>query len=189
MSSSPRIVVPPAREARALASELIELRVKAEFFPDTVTRNLIQRIALHLRARLRRCLHGVKTRALEREPSRSRGSIVQRAEDFFREHLGEAVSISELAAATGVSDRTLRQAFHQVCLTSPKKYLRLWQLQQVRRSLRAGPNAHAAVTTAALQYGFTEFGRFAAEYRTLFGEVPSETLHRARRDWGAAPAV
>jgi AraC family ethanolamine operon transcriptional activator len=36
------------------------------------------------------------------------------------------------------------------------------------------------VTSVATQHGFYELGRFAGEYRALFGEAPSETLHKAR---------
>jgi len=184
-SLSARIIVPPPDDAQALTSELTTLRTTAEFFPDTVTLHVIHRIGLHLHERLRRCLLGGTIGSRDREAGQSLGDIVQRAEDFFRKHLGEAVSISELATVAGVSEPRLRKAFHQVCMTSPKKYLRLWRLQQVRRSLHAAPHIHGAVTIAATQYGFTELGRFAAEYRTLFGEVPSQTIHRARRD----PAV
>ena len=33
-----------------------------------------------------------------------------------------------------------------------------------------------SVSDAALQSGFTEFGRFAGHYHTMFGELPSKTF-------------
>ena len=37
----------------------------------------------------------------------------------------------------------------------------------------------ATVTTVAMRFGFVHLGRFAAEYRRMFGEIPSETRRAA----------
>jgi AraC-like DNA-binding protein len=42
----------------------------------------------------------------------------------------------------------------------------------------------ATVTEIATGLGFVELGRFSVEYRRMFGESPSETLHRSFRDPG-----
>jgi hypothetical protein len=47
-----------------------------------------------------------------------------------------------------------------------------------RRALRASSPGVTTVTEIATQYGFWQLGRFAGEYKTLFGEAPSVTLHR-----------
>jgi len=39
---------------------------------------------------------------------------------------------------------------------------------------------HASVTAIALLCGFSNLGHFASAYRTRFGELPSQTLHRSR---------
>jgi AraC-like DNA-binding protein len=67
-----------------------------------------------------------------------------------------------------------------VYTTSPKRYLKLWQLHQVRRALRAVSGGEESVTDVATLHGFYELGRFAGEYKALFGEAPSQTLHKAR---------
>jgi AraC-like DNA-binding protein len=42
--------------------------------------------------------------------------------------------------------------------------------------LMGGP---ATIKEIAIEHGFVELGRFAGEYRRLFGELPSQTLRRA----------
>jgi AraC family transcriptional regulator, ethanolamine operon transcriptional activator len=113
-------------------------------------------------------------------PSASRSSVVGRAEQFFRSHVGEAVSISQLSSVAGVSERSLRNAFYDVYTTSPKRYMKLWQLHQVRRALRHADAGAETVTDVATLHGFYELGRFAGEYKSLFGEAPSQTLNKAR---------
>jgi hypothetical protein len=40
----------------------------------------------------------------------------------------------------------------------------------------------STVTDIATEFGFWELGRFSVEYRALFGEAPSVTLHRPPED-------
>jgi AraC family ethanolamine operon transcriptional activator len=47
----------------------------------------------------------------------------------------------------------------------------------VRRELRAAEPGTARVTDVAMRWGFWQLGRFAVEYRALFGERPSQTLY------------
>jgi transcriptional regulator GlxA family with amidase domain len=49
-----------------------------------------------------------------------------------------------------------------------------------RAALRRSDSTTASVADVAREYGFSEFGRFAVVYRTMFGETPSTTLRRAR---------
>jgi AraC-like DNA-binding protein len=106
--------------------------------------------------------------------------VVRQAEEFFQTHMGEPVSIAQLSATANVSERSLRNAFYRIYTTSPKRYLRLWQLHQVRNALGSPERTDATVTDIATLYGFYELGRFAGAYKALFGEAPSETLHKSR---------
>lgn len=166
------------RDADALVRGLTEM-LPSDDSVDHIRRRLERRSTeerIDLESSLRRAVRGQR----QREASLGRRQIVARAEAFFRRHLGEPVSITRLSSVAGVSERSLRNAFYDVYSTGPKRYLRLWQLHQVRRALRSSTCAEQTVTDVATFHGFFELGRFAGEYKALFGESPSETLQRAR---------
>jgi AraC family ethanolamine operon transcriptional activator len=107
-----------------------------------------------------------------------RGQIIRRSMDFVDQHEGEYLSVEQLAAAAGVSDRTLRDAFQRYFRVAPVRYLNRRTLHQVRSALKAADPTVATVTGIATQFGVWELGRFARDYRVLFGELPSETLRQ-----------
>ena len=59
------------------------------------------------------------------------------------------------------------------------RYLKLRRLNQAHRELRAARGTAASITAIALGVGIYDLGRFAGEYRAVFGELPSETLGRS----------
>lgn len=121
-------------------------------------------------------------RALMQSPTRqgrpriTRHQIVSRLDQFLQEHLDEPIYMAQLCDVTGVSERSLRNACHSVCGTSPKRYLTRRRMEAVRQALTAAPSGEATVTRIATEYGFFELGRFAGMYSSIFGERPSETL-------------
>jgi AraC-like DNA-binding protein len=108
----------------------------------------------------------------------SRPQIVERVDAFLHEHIDEPISLARLCELTGVSERSLRNACHAICGTSPKRYLTRRRMEAVRRALVAADPSACTVTRIATDYGFFELGRFAAVYTRLFGERPSDTLRQ-----------
>jgi AraC-like DNA-binding protein len=96
------------------------------------------------------------------------------------ENPDQPVYIPELCGAIGVSDRTLRVCCQEQLGMSPKRYLLLRRMNLARQALRDGSPCTTTVTEIAAQYAFWQFGRFAGEYKSLFGETPSATLRRPR---------
>ena len=131
-------------------------------------------------SQLAACLRGSMGAPIDVAAVGSKSGIVRLAEEFFRKHVSEGVSVAQLSTIAGVSERSLRNAFYDVYTTSPKRYMKLWQLHQVRRTLRSAGVRRATVTDVATCHGFYELGRFAGAYKSLFGEAPSETLNKAR---------
>jgi AraC family ethanolamine operon transcriptional activator len=107
-----------------------------------------------------------------------RRQIVRTSMDFVDQHVGEYLSVEQLASAAGVSERTLRGAFQHYFGLAPARYLKQRTLHQVRSALKAADPSVATVTEIATEFGVWELGRFARDYRVLFGELPSETLRR-----------
>jgi AraC-like DNA-binding protein len=91
--------------------------------------------------------------------------------------------------ALGVSERTLRACCAEFLGMSPGRYIRLRRLNLVRAALRCADPATTSVGELARRYGFSELGRFAIRYRTIFGETPSATLRRPRSVTGVAPSA
>jgi AraC family ethanolamine operon transcriptional activator len=107
--------------------------------------------------------------------SSNREQLVRRAEDYLRACLGEPLSLLDLCRELGVSERTLHYAFREVRGLSPMAYFRTCRLNAVRQELKSAPD-RATVGEIARRWGFWHPGEFAAAYRRLFGELPSQTL-------------
>ena len=61
------------------------------------------------------------------------------------------------------------------------RYLQLRQLHQVHRAMQAADPDNVSVAEVLVAHGEWEFSRFAARYRRLFGELPSQTLRTRAR--------
>jgi AraC family ethanolamine operon transcriptional activator len=90
------------------------------------------------------------------------------------------IHVDDLVNVAHVDYRKLLRAFQRYLRVTPKRYLRLRQLNLVRRALyKQKRPLRKHVIDIMADFGVTEFGRFATQYRLLFGELPSDTLHKA----------
>jgi len=101
--------------------------------------------------------------------------IVRRAEEYFMSSFPNQPSLIELCQVTGVGKNSLYGAFQSLFGESPAAYFRKRRYSASRRVLMRSPTERGLVKRVALDHGFTELGRFSAEYRQLFGELPSRT--------------
>ncbi len=104
----------------------------------------------------------------------SRSQLFCRAEEFMRAHLGAPVGAIDICRELRVSDRNLRRIFHERVGVGPMVYFKYLRLNAVRRRLTTSP--YLAIADVAKEFGFHHAGNFAADYRRLFGERPSETF-------------
>jgi AraC-like DNA-binding protein len=116
----------------------------------------------------------------DRAAQRRHSLIMRRFRRAVEENPDQPFYIPELCKAIAVSDRTLRICCQEQLGMSPKRYLLLRRMHLARRAMRESAPTATTVTEIATRCGFWQFGRFAGEYRSLFGEAPSATLHRPR---------
>jgi AraC-like DNA-binding protein len=114
---------------------------------------------------------------------------VKKAVDLLKRHPARERSMDEIAAACGVARRTLEKHFRRFIGRTPRQMRRELRLDRVRRELlRAQPGARVA--DIATRCGFNHLGRFAADYKELYGEAPSATLQRRSQAFASrAPSL
>jgi transcriptional regulator GlxA family with amidase domain len=102
--------------------------------------------------------------------------IVRRALAFLRTQDGQDPHVEYICRAIDVAERSLLRAFHKFFGIGPTRYLKLRRLNDVHHALQASACGETTVTGVLTNHGVTELGRFAGEYKALFGQSPSQTL-------------
>jgi AraC family ethanolamine operon transcriptional activator len=124
---------------------------------------------------------GTLTAALRgaRAPGLRRASFQNLARKALRtiDNSKQKLSVQALARSLGVTPRALEYAFKSSTGVTTSQFLLSQRLNRVRADLLACERP--SVTSAASQHGFQHMGRLSAQYRRLFGELPSQT-RRAR---------
>jgi AraC-like DNA-binding protein len=121
-----------------------------------------------------------------RATTRRHAEIIAWLEDLLAANRDRPLYLAEICATSGVSERTLRVCCHEHLGMGPVRYFWLRRMHLARAALIRADPAGATVTGIATDHGFWEFGRFSVEYRTLFGESPSVSLHGSPDDWCVA---
>ena len=98
---------------------------------------------------------------------------VREASDYIRANLKKNLTIGEIAAAMQCSSRSLQTAFARHYGFSPNEYLRNCRLEAAHVELLEG---NKTITSVALDYGFSNTGRFAKYFQQYFGKHPSDIL-------------
>jgi AraC family transcriptional regulator, ethanolamine operon transcriptional activator len=110
--------------------------------------------------------------------ARNHWRCVRRARDFIEANLGVPLMLESLCGETGVSARTVENAFHAVMGLSPGQFIKSRRLNAARHALTGAHSRQTSVKSIALSCGFWHLGRFAHDYKGYFGESPSATLSR-----------
>ncbi|MBV9560670.1 MAG: AraC family transcriptional regulator [Bradyrhizobium sp.] len=117
---------------------------------------------------------------LGRQEKAPASGVVRRIEEYIEANWQDGVTIERLAAVAGVSARSIFRAFEAARGYSPMAFAKTVRLKRARDALLSG-DPRVNVTGIAFECNFANPGHFARDYRSAFGELPSETLLRARR--------
>jgi AraC-like DNA-binding protein len=98
---------------------------------------------------------------------------LREAADYIRANLRQNLTIGEIAAAMQCSSRSLQVAFARHYGFSPNQFLRNCRLEAAHVELLEG---NKTITSVALDYGFSNAGRFAKYFQQHFGKHPSDIL-------------
>ena len=104
-------------------------------------------------------------------------TIVRDAQALALQSANDHVSIEDICRSLAISRRTLQLSFQRALGIRPASYLRAVRLNAARRTLKEC----GSVTEAATAWGFWHFGRFAQDYKAMFGEHPSQTAKQHAR--------
>ncbi len=116
-----------------------------------------------------------------------RKAVVERIRDYIDSAGDMPVTMSRLCEVGCVSRRTLQYSFETILGVSPLQFLRVSRLNRVKRMLSSG-QAESVSDIAAFN-GFYHHSQFSADYKQLFGELPSETLARYATQPSPGPAL
>ena len=98
--------------------------------------------------------------------------------ELVHRHKDERIKLERFSRLLKVPERSLNEVFRTELGISPGLFIKGQRLFGVHRSLWHSRPSEARVTDIANDWGFWHMGQFAADYRQLFGELPSQTLKR-----------
>src|SRR5882672_4570379 len=115
-------------------------------------------------------LSGVRPPRIGRARALARVTALLNADGTYLLRLADLCRLAE------VSERTLRTIFLESFGMPPGRYLRARKLRAIRAALICADPRFETVSKIAAQFGMSDLGRMARDYRTLFGEYPHATL-------------
>ncbi len=97
--------------------------------------------------------------------------------DYMHQNITNLSFLHQVAEGTKIPERTIRRLIQDKYQVSPKKYLNLLRLNEVRKELLLD-KSNSNICKIANDYNFWHRSQFSKDYKKLFGELPSETLSK-----------
>jgi AraC family ethanolamine operon transcriptional activator len=114
------------------------------------------------------------------KPSRQ-SPLISRAEQKILNYLDKPLTLKQLAEDLESSSSALSRGFQYFFGISPMRYLKVRRLHAIRQHLKVNESEGCTIATLASQFGFYHPNHFTKDYKTMFGELPSQTLAKPYR--------
>lgn len=114
---------------------------------------------------------------LPQQISNSRDAWYSMAMMYINKNLDKPLKISDICDHVKTSERNLREGFKERAGISPKKFIKNMKLNKARKEIKLAKEK-TEINIIANRWGFGHSGQFAADYKRLFGELPSESIGR-----------
>ena len=181
--SSLRFLVPKARIYSLTGPLLNQLHVELYKWRQMAERgsiNTATMIAHREEALSIAILNGLRHSAdIHETPFMSSDKVVKLVLDYVHSEPSDEITAVKMCTLANCSQSWLEHSFKKRFGVTPKKYLKFLRLSRLRENL-LNPNEVDGWTVIELAsvYGFWHMGQLAADYRNVYGELPSDTLRR-----------
>jgi AraC-like DNA-binding protein len=106
--------------------------------------------------------------------------IVDNICELIRRNPSRWISKTEMEKIANLSGRAIQSAFQEKFGVPPMEWQRQEKLRSTREALLKSDDV-TKIATLSYDFGFTSPAKFAAYYKRLFGELPSETLSQRNK--------
>jgi len=100
--------------------------------------------------------------------------------EYLREYIDQPISLYLMESISGLSSRTIQNAFRTHYYCRPMEWVRNERLEKARTILLASPQR--SITELSYHLGFCSPSYMDKFYRMRFGELPSRTRNKSRPD-------
>ena len=105
--------------------------------------------------------------------------VVEKVKGFVLANPKDKASIKKLARVCHMSEKNLYRVFDNVLQVSVGDYVRKLRMEIVHEDIKKS-KGNVNITDIAIDYGYTNQGRFSKQYKDYFGERPIDTLRSVR---------
>lgn len=112
---------------------------------------------------------------------KKRKAIFYKSLNFIEKSIDQPLKLKDIYSYLDTSERNLRYIYSDLAELTPMKFIKYLKLNKVRKDLINTPEK-SNIKLIASRWGFNHSGQFAADYKELFGEFPSETVSGLRME-------